>query len=318
MKNKTLKKVGTLFLFLLCIGIQSTQAQFWKKLEKRATEAAEEAILRKTEDKAVEKAENAMDSIFDAPSKAGKKRKRKKSKNEDSNSSEEMNDAYEGYDEAEETMLPDTYNFEWKYALKMESEAMQQNENTNGDMKMTYYLNTDNSVFGTLIDMPTSSQNLGKTIMIMDVDNGINLMLMEMNGQKIRQSMPSMITDNLNEAIDEDMNKDYKVEKTDIKTILGYICQGFKITTEEGIVKTYIANNVPVSFNNIISSNSNFKPKGFDTKWLKEFENGLMMEMEFTSNKKEKYNMKMTCVELEETPISINLGEYKSLMEMGQ
>ncbi len=305
MKHNTIKKAGTLILFLLFLGVQSSQAQFWKKLEKRATAAAEEAVLRKAEDKAVEKTENTMDSIFDAPNKVGKKNRNKR------NSSE-----------AEEMMLPDTYDFEWQYSLKMESEAMNKSKKNIGDMKMTYYLNADTAVFGTLIDMPNSGGQMGKTIMIMDIDNGTNVMLMEMNGQKIRQSMPSITTEALNEAIDEDIDEDidknYKVEEIDTKVILGYDCQGFKITSEDGIVKSYIALDAPISFNNAISGKSQFKPKGFDPKWLKEFENGLMMEMEFISSKKEKYNMKMTCVALKQTPITINVSEYKSFIEMGE
>ena len=304
MKYNLIKKAGTLFLFLLFIGIQSSQAQFWKKLEKRATEAAEEAVLRKAENKAAEKAENAMDSIFNVPNKVGKKNRNKGQQ--------------EGSRKTEEIVLPETYDFEWKYGLKMESEAMKQNKKSIGNMKMTYYLNANTAAFGTLIEMPNNNQNIGKTIMIMDPDSGANVMLMEMNGQKIIQHMPSIFTEDIEETIDEEVSKDYTVEKTDTKIILGYACQGFTITTEDGIVKTYIALNAPVSFNKAIANNSKFKPKGFDSDWLKEFENGLMMEMEFISSEKEKYNMKMTCIELVQTPISINLSEYKSFIQMGE
>jgi hypothetical protein len=304
MKYNLIKKAGTLFLFLLFIGIQSSQAQFWKKLEKRATEAAEEAVLRKAENKAAEKAENAMDSIFNVPNKVGKKNRNKGQQ--------------EGSRKTEEIVLPETYDFEWKYGLKMESEAMKQNKKNVGDMKLTYYLNTDTAAFGTLIDLPTNDGRMGKTIMIMDPDSGANVMLMEMNEQKIIQKMPSIAFEDIEEATSEELQKDYKVEKTDTKTILGYACQGFTITTEDGIVKTYIALNAPVSFNKAIANNSKFKPKGFGSDWLKEFENGLMMEMEFISSEKEKYNMKMTCIELVQTPISINLSEYKSFIQMGE
>jgi hypothetical protein len=61
-----------------------------------------------------------------------------------------------------------------------------------------------------------------------------------------------------------------------------------------------------------MSGNSKFKPKGFNPKWLKEFKNGLMMEMDFKSNRKQKHDMKMTCVSLERKPLHINLSEYKS------
>ena len=104
MKYNLIKKAGTLFLFLLFIGIQSSQAQFWKKLEKRATEAAEEAVLRKAENKAAEKAENAMDSIFNVPNKVGKKNRNKGQQ--------------EGSRKTEEIVLPETYDFEWNIWFK--------------------------------------------------------------------------------------------------------------------------------------------------------------------------------------------------------
>lgn len=310
MKSNTIKKARTLFVFVLLFGIQSTQAQFWKKIEKRAKEAVEEAIIRKTEEKAAEKAENAIDSIFEAPKKIRKK-KRKRGNKEGANSSEEMY-------EIEDIILPETYDFEWKYGLKMESEAMNQNKKNLGSMVITYYLNTETSAFGTLFNIPNKKGQMNETIMIMDPDSGANLMLLEMDGQKIMQQMPSISFEDIDETTSEEVQKDYAIEMTDTKTILGYTCQGFKITSEEGILNAYVAKNAPVSFNKTMSNKSKFKPKGFDSKWLKEFENGLMMQMEFISSKKEKYNMTMTCVQLEQVPLTVNLSEYKSFMEMGQ
>lgn len=313
MKNNTIKKVGTLFLFFLLVGVQSTQAQFWKKIKERAKEGVEEAILRKTEEKATKETEKAIDSIFSVPKKIGEKKKRT-STNDDSDISEKMEEAYE----EDEIILPDTYDFEWKYVLKMEAEKIKKKKKKEGDMKMVYYLNTDTPVFGILIDMENKGPKMGNTIMIMDSETGANIMLMEMDGQKFIQKMPSFATEDIDEALNKEIAKDYTIEKTDTKIILGYTCQGFKITTEDGIIRTYVAQDAPVSFNNTMSSNSKFKPKGFDSKWLKEFENGLMMEMEFTSTKKKKHNMKMTCVELVKEAFSVNLSEYKSFMEMRQ
>lgn len=68
-------KIALLIPFFLCAG--NVDAQFWKKLKKRAEQAAEETIYRKSEEKTAEKTEKVMDSILNAPDKVGKKKKGK-------------------------------------------------------------------------------------------------------------------------------------------------------------------------------------------------------------------------------------------------
>lgn len=87
-----------LFLFLLG-GMQPAEAQFWKKLGKRAEEAAKETVMRKAEDKAAEKTEKAMDTILNADKKI--KKKKKGTTNDGSNESYPDEEGYEeeGYDE---------------------------------------------------------------------------------------------------------------------------------------------------------------------------------------------------------------------------
>ena len=75
MRTRTLL-IAIVFLF---IG-SNVQAQFWKKITKKAEQAAEQAVIRKTGQKVTKETEKAMDTIFDAGSK-----KKKKSKNERKN-----------------------------------------------------------------------------------------------------------------------------------------------------------------------------------------------------------------------------------------
>ncbi len=331
------KNIVVLFFLFVGIGIQSTQAQFWKKLEKRVSEEVEEAVIRKTAEKSVEKAEKSVDSVFEAPSKARKKRKKKKKgkRKRDTNSSENEEIVYDE-NEAEETTEvynkteePDSseintpkpvsgsYSFEWKYVLKMESSQTKKHKEV-GDMKLTYYLSQNSSTFASKFDMGRENPGgMDNMLMIMDLEIGANMILMEMDGQKFIQKMPSIISNQDVEEIEQQRTNDYTIVKTDTKTILGYQCQGFKVTSKDGIVHMYVAKDAPVSFNNVMAGNSKFKPKGFNPKWLKEFKNGLMLEMDFVSSKKKKHNMKMTCVELVKEPLSINLSEYKSFITMG-
>ncbi len=298
MKTITLKKnTIILFFFLIGTGIQTTQAQFWKKIKERVKGGVEEAILRKTEEKTVEKTENAIDSVFAMD----KILKRKKGKNK------------------EDIALPESYDFEWKYILKMESKETR--KKGMGAMEIIYYLNPNSSTFGSKFKMSAKNGEedvLGNMIMILDSEIGAQLMLMDMNDHKVIQIMPSTIENQEDEDTFEDEMQSYEIVKTDTKTILGYHCQGFRFETEQGTVNIYIAKDTPVSFNISSGEDSKYKHfKGFDTNTLREFKNGLMMEMEFTSNKKKKHNMKMTCVALEQEPFSINPNEYKSFMQMG-
>lgn len=304
-----------LFFFLIGSGIQTTQAQFWKKLKKRVKDGVEEAVLRKTEEKTTEKTEKTIDTIFAAPKKL--KGKNKKGKKNSKNKSDVKNipkNLNLSQNEDTATLPNGGYNFEWRYTLKMDSEAMR--KKAKRDLKITYYLSPNTAVFASKFDMGDKNE-MQNMMMVINPTTGSNLMLMEMNGQKIRQKMPSFSGQETDDLTEEQVEKNYTIVKTDTKTILGYQCQGFKITSSDGIIQMYIAKDAPISFNRVLAGSSQFKPKGFNPKWLKEFKNGLMMEMQFTSNKKKKYNMKMTCIALVQEPFSINLSEYKSFMNMG-
>jgi outer membrane protein OmpA-like peptidoglycan-associated protein len=70
---KTRTSVMALTFVLMASGLN---AQFWKKLGKRAADAAEETVLRKVEEKTMEKTEKTMDTILNADQKLKKKRKK--------------------------------------------------------------------------------------------------------------------------------------------------------------------------------------------------------------------------------------------------
>ena len=114
------KNIVVLFFLFVGIGIQSTQAQFWKKLEKRVSEEVEEAVIRKTAEKSVEKAENSVDSVFEAPSKARKKKKRKPKRDTNSSENEEI-----VYDENESTKNEDVVYEENQPEESIEAETVE-------------------------------------------------------------------------------------------------------------------------------------------------------------------------------------------------
>ncbi|WGK63891.1 OmpA family protein [Croceiramulus getboli] len=69
-----MKKIVLVFIGIFFIGIVPAQAQFWKKIKERASQVAEETIIRKVEEKTEEKTEQTVDEIFEAPNKIGKQK----------------------------------------------------------------------------------------------------------------------------------------------------------------------------------------------------------------------------------------------------
>lgn len=105
---------------------------------------------------------------------------------------------------------------------------------------------------------------------------------------------------------------DYEFKEIGTKEILGYTCQGFQMESDDTKMTMYVAFDIPVSFDNMYSGNNAKQlPKGFDPKWLDKIgDNSLMMEMDFVNKKKSKQSAKMTCVALENEPLTVNISEY--------
>lgn len=273
------KKIVALLLFLF-IGI-GAQAQFWKKIKERAREAAEETVLNKTADKAAEKTDKTLDKIFDMD--FGKKSK------------------------IDPAILQNTYEYNWKYTLEMQHKK--------GAMKINYLLKEGGTDFGSSFEMDQGAEVINSMLMIMDEAAGVTAILMERNGKKFGQVMPSITDDiiDMEEKEQENPMNEFEFKKIGTKEILGYECQGFQMENEDVLTTMYIAFDTPVSFNQLAAGqNSKRLPKGFDPKWMDKIgDNSLMMEMDMVNKKKPKQSAKMTCVALDEELTSINMAEYE-------
>lgn len=315
-------------IFFTCIFLLSTtttQAQFWKKIGKKIEKAAERTIERKVEEKTERSTENAMDSILNADKKLKKRKKNTGDRNSQTANESEQNIDYdttesEAYNQentsqnnnvvnqlfnrsenkVDRSTLPTSYDFEWSYVM--------QNQSKEGTVNMNYFLKPDATYFAIRPELENKSKGKSKTgdmLIILDNSHNVTISLLQIEDNNFFRATY------LPDDEDENENQDYTIEKTDRKTIIGYACQGFKIENNEMIVNMYVAENAPVNF---VMRNNNSKnlPKGFNSKWLKEFENGVMMEMEFISKKNKKHNGKMVCISLEKNPYTVNLTEYKS------
>lgn len=298
-----IQKTSLVLLILLFGSIQGTQAQFWKKIKERAKQAAEETILRKTEQKAMEKTEQVIDSIFELPKR--KKRRPNRQSGTDTDSleiafDESVLDDY--LEQNEDIDLPDSYTFEWKYSLRMEA-----NKN---DVTMHYMINPSANYFGMalVVDDVETTKN---SVTIMDRGRNAYIMLTYLGGQKMIRTttMPSEILDT-----EDPQTESFDLVKTDTKEILGYTCQGYKTEMNNGVMHMYIAENAPVSFNRAFGTTQN-APKGLNQKLLKELENGIMLEAEFIGAHK-KDNFKTTCIELKKMQFTLHLDTYQTLEQI--
>ncbi|WP_179351159.1 DUF4412 domain-containing protein [Winogradskyella vidalii] len=209
------------------------------------------------------------------------------------------------FGKANKIELPETYNFDYIYKLKMTHKK--------GDMTMDYYLKKDAKYFGfDTAEMSKSSKDT-KMFSVIDGELEVVAMFMEMMGKKMVQKT-AIKTSDFN-ADEEDMSS-YDVKQIASKTINGYECEGFVSENDKHIITFYITGDVDVSFNQVFgSSNAKNLPKGFDADLMKKYaENGLMMEMIYEDKKKSKNNMTMLCTGLEPTDFSIDTGEYRSML----
>ncbi len=201
---------------------------------------------------------------------------------------------------SKKVVLPNSYAFEW--ILKMEM------KNKQGSYIMEYFLKKDEKYFGFKNDMLAKANKGAKMFMVIDKERKMNVVFMSMMGQNIVQTTKM---DDFNEDDEED--NENNIEKIGTKTILGYTCQGFKTVNGTREITFYITNEVPISFTQIWGFDKKSKPKGFNDKWMKYAENGLVMEMNFVDKKKPKYNTTMICTAIKKTEFSIDTTKYKSM-----
>jgi len=235
---KTLKPLLLAFIFLFICN--SVHAQFWKKLTKKAEQAIEEVVVRKTADKAAELAGEGMDKMF----------------NFDFASAQ-----------VDPSVLPESYDFEWKYTMQMKHKK--------GNMNMTYYLTPGAKYFGSQPEMEDNPMGNGM-LMVFDEELDIMAIFMETEDGKSGTLLKSPISNNENmedevgDAMDEAASalEEYTFTELGTKTILGYECQGFQMENDEMKMIMYMAMDAPVSFNQIYGDHMKTTPEGFDPKWL--------------------------------------------------
>lgn len=268
MKNKKILVV----LLILFISAQASQAQFLKKLKQRVEETVENTVIEKTADKAAEQTSKTMDKAFN------------------------MNPFGSGgsKEKADPSLVADTYDFTWKYSLKMTSKE--------GDIVFDYYLKPDATYYG------FSSVAMENMFTVMDNGNKVTTIFMESQGNNM--GMVTQMPDDLDLEETKDQSEGFEYAALPDKTINGYHCKGVKATNEDFEMDMYFTNEAEISFDDTYKNKQTKIPAQVKDFFDKD-EKLLLIYMDMKGLKKKKDNVTMECVGLEEVSKTIQKSDYK-------
>jgi 1-aminocyclopropane-1-carboxylate deaminase/D-cysteine desulfhydrase-like pyridoxal-dependent ACC family enzyme len=269
LKVKT-KPSHYLMLLLCClVFVPDVNAQFLKKLKKRVEQRVEDAVIEKTANKAAEKATQSMDKIF------------------------EINPFGGSNEKADPALVADSYDFTWKYTLKMSTKE--------GEIVFDYYLKPDVAYFG------FTSAMMNNMFTVMDNDQSVMAIFMDSKGNNI--GMVNQIPEiDIGDA--DDVSENFTFETLPDKTINGFDCKGVKAVNEDYEMTMYFITDAEISFDDIYKSSKTKIPDALKD-YFNEDDKILMIHMDMKNLKKKKESATMECIGLEEIQKTINKSDYK-------
>ena len=230
---------------LLIFMTQTVEAQFLNKLKDRVKYGVEEAVLRKTEDKAVETTESAMDSIFTAPPKTTQNSETKNNP-ENGDVSAETNPQADADNMlggllggGGEVKTNDAYTFDITADIMVENYTKKKVE-------------TNKVIQSYGKDATCNVVEEAPGPLISDFVNNTTIMLNEETKVAQVMSMDWLINMMPDEPENEEI--DVTVTKTGkTKTLNGYDCHEYLIQTEDSDVYGWYAPDVPFSYEDYLS-----------------------------------------------------------------
>lgn len=267
-------KKAVLTAILMAFCFMPLQAQILKNLKKKVEQRVEKTVTDKVADKAAEEAGKSVDTMlsFQMPGAAG-------------------------YEQADPSEIPQVYDFDWSYVMKMETRQ--------GDMILNYFLKKDASYFG--MKLPENDM-----YMVMDLSRNLNVMYMNSGGQKMVMATKMPKTQTYEMEADTTTDDDLSFKKIGNKTILGYDCEGYQGENSEMVFTFYLTTEPDISFGEMYKSDQTKLPNGFDPKWIKDGK-GIMMHMIMEGKTNDRDNATMTCIALEKKNFSLTKTDYNSL-----
>ncbi|MFC4721382.1 DUF4412 domain-containing protein [Geojedonia litorea] len=297
-------KAKYFLLAILCISVStSAEAQILKKLKKKAEQAAERTILKKTDEIVTEKTEQTIDGVANGNEK--KPDSTTTTSNTQKNTATPANNAAMNPKNHEATQILDQYEFNWELKTVMTSGKDQTAE-------FNYLINSNTTDYSGLEMSSEELKGQGTMYMVMDNLQKTNIMFMDMNGQKMAQvhKMPEL---------KEGKNKsNVSFKEIGTKEILGFTCYGIEVEDQQYKGQLYFTLDAPVNFSAFFAmANNKSAPKGFDPALLQVLkEDALLMEMTMQHKQKSKENYAMRAISLEQKKKELSKKDYQ-LMKMG-
>ncbi len=188
--------------------------------------------------------------------------------------------------------LPDSYQFSYY--------AIMQVKNSQGTVETEYYLQPHENYFA-------KKQITDSITEYVVYDNQLNMEVhfAEIKGEKksIRKKMDIFTKVKMLGAYRDAPNR--KVKSIGNKTLLGYNCKGYEISTEAGTTQLWITNEAPATMYSALFAPRADEPNSPFSK------NTMIMEASFTSAQKPDNNYHMQFTKLQTNTLVFNNDDYK-------
>ncbi len=204
-----------------------------------------------------------------------------------------------GKGKADNSKLPDTYQFQWEYKTIMKT-------SNNEEMNMDYLINPGTDYFGMQMS-GKEYQQMDFMCIVVDPKIESSTTFMSSKGQKM-----AMLGKLPKEGTKKGKDPKMSFKEIGTKEILGYECDGIEVENADYIGTMYFTLDAPVSFSAIFAYSKKNTPKGFDPALMEVLEeDALLMEMNFENKKKRKQSFTMTAVSLEQKETAIKTSDYQ-------
>ena len=189
--------------------------------------------------------------------------------------------------------LPDSYHFSYKATLKVTSSS--------GTVEPIFYLEPGASYYA-------RNNTIKELTEYLVMDNQINMAVLfgEFQGQKRRiHNYFNLETKATLMGAYRDAPRTAPVTPLKDKSILGYDCTGYQITTETGTTKLWITNQAPVTmFSTLFTYRSHLPDSPFT-------ENSMIMEVVFDSASDPEKSYQMVCTALQPEKLVLRQSDYQ-------
>lgn len=252
---KSLTSILFMSLFFFLLWPVNSEAQVLRRTLGKLGERVVEKKIEKEVDKKIDEVADSIVYALDGEKPMTEEERQEAQKNRQ-RAGELMRGMMGGINQVD---LPESYAFE--ISIEMELEDHKKNIS-----QLTYFISENSPVIG--YRMTTDDKkNSQEQFVVMDMEEKYMATFIDSDGQKVAMSMPlpvDMIASMAAEEAEKQEEKDFTFEKTgNTKTINGYHCTEFVITTGDHIQHMWMTKDVDVklTFTEVFSQMMNSKQK---------------------------------------------------------